>query len=139
LCEANESKVAAIESELAESLVTLKKHGSEQADTKVRLSSDIGAVQTNRQASLAERDEKKTAASMETAEQAGTGVEEELQRLTAEARKPGFFDLRQEEVEAATFPNATDRVVFYQSALRYGKSGCDPAYGCGQSTCRHPP
>jgi len=44
--------------------------------------------------------------------------QEEIQPLTAEAQKQRFTDSRRKEVEAATFPKATDRIVFTR-ALSY--------------------
>jgi hypothetical protein len=104
-----------------------KKVGTEQGDTIARSSLDDNAVQIEMQAEPFEQYEKqippvsieeKAATSMETDaaqadEQAGIGVEQEQpQPLTAEAQTSGFADIWQQEIEAATFPNATDKIVF---------------------------
>jgi hypothetical protein len=104
-----------------------KKVETEQGDTIAQLSLDDNTVQIEMQAKPCEQYEKQippistdenAATSMEidaaeADEQAGIGVEQEQpQPLTAEAQTSGFADIWQQEAEAATFPNATDKIVF---------------------------
>ncbi|MHC4159538.1 MAG: HEAT repeat domain-containing protein, partial [Planctomycetota bacterium] len=114
-----------------------KEIGIEQGDTIARLSLDDNTVQIEMQAEPCEQyeeqippvsTEEKATTSMETDaaeadaaeadaaeanEQADIGVEQEQpQPLTAEAQTSALADIWQQEVEAATFPNATDKIVF---------------------------
>jgi hypothetical protein len=104
-----------------------KKVETEEGDTIARLSLDDNTGQIEMQAKPFEQYEKqippvsteeKAATSMVTDatqadEQAGIGVEQEQpQPLTAEPQTSGFADIWQQEIETATFPNATDKIVF---------------------------
>jgi len=126
-CQTDESKVAedvvkaqvtAMESEHTPDCSTSKKVEAEQADTIAQLSLDDSTVQIEMQAEPPRRHEKQIppiSAEQEaaTSVQAGMGVEQEQpQPLTAEALMSGFADIWQQELKAAAFPNATDKIVF---------------------------
>ena len=122
-----ESEIAALQRELAKAQNSIRDFEIAEESAKATLSSDVNTAKEQPQAELDEQDEKRiqdvlteddTAASMETSapaadEQAETeGEEEEEPSLTTEIHKQVFADVREDELDAATFPKAVDRIVF---------------------------
>ena len=125
---AMESEITVLQRELTKAQNSIRDSEIAKEAANATLSSDINTAKEQPQAKLDKQDEKKVqeilaeddaAASMETSapaadEQAETEVEkeEEPPSLTTEIHKQVFADVREDELEAATFPKAVDRTVF---------------------------
>ena len=126
-----ESEIAKLQTELAKAQNGIRDSDVTKEAANATLSSDVNTAKEQPQAELDKQDEKKVqkilteddaAASIETSapatdEQAEVeGKEEEEEEeppsLTTEIHKQVFVDIREDELEAATFPKAVDRTVF---------------------------
>ncbi len=125
-----ESEITVLQRELTKAQNSIMDSEIAKEAANATLSSDVNAAKEQPQAELDKQDEKKVqeilteddaaATSMEASapaadEQAETEVEEEEENppsLTTEIHKQVFADVREDELEAATFPKAVDRTVF---------------------------
>ncbi|MHC4633822.1 MAG: HEAT repeat domain-containing protein [Planctomycetota bacterium] len=104
---AMESEIALLQRELKKAHKNTNESEVAKDTANASFSSDVNTAKKKMQTELVEGDEKKIQPLF--TERSG---QEGIQPLTAEAQEPCFTDLKQEEVEAATFPKATDKTVF---------------------------